>query len=465
MNVPLWEIIGGYVLACIGLLILLFISLLWSWSLERRVKTKTREIQKMNESMFLYGELLKFSGDGIYRYTYDEGKILLANDGLVKILDFKGTSEELEGKYLKDVLIYTEEPGSVRRAANAQGEIHNYEYHFKTLKGEDRWVIHNSLITRDERTGKKCIDAVVKDITERKNSEKRLLDSEKTYREIFNANNDMFLIQDINDGRIIDFSKSTEELTGASREELIERGVSGFTPNDGIHTMDKIVEHLQRAKQGNVEAFEWAFVDKAGIVHPTETTLKLATINGVPRLLATVRDISERKKNEAEIEKYKNHLQELVVERTNQLEMANKELEAFAYSVSHDLQVPLRAINGFVQILSEEEVERLDDEGKRLLKIIKDNASKMGELINDLLTLSRSTRVAMKTAVTDLTGMFNEIVADLKDQLAERKVKFNLGEIPPVSVDPTLFKQAMTNLLINALKFTRTKPEANCFLY
>jgi len=151
----LWEIILPYFVSLAVVICLLLGIMLWSWILERQVRAKTIEIKKINESLFLYGNLIKFSGDGVYRYTFDEGKILFANDGLAKILDLDVPGQKLEGQLLKNVLVYTEDSGSVRRAANKKGEIYNLEYHFKTTKGDDRWVVHNSIVTHDAITGVK----------------------------------------------------------------------------------------------------------------------------------------------------------------------------------------------------------------------------------------------------------------------------------------------------------------------
>ena len=120
------------------------------------------------ELQALYKRLIEFKGDGVYIYTFDEGTILFANQGLVDILDLDCKPEDLIGKSLKDLLIYVEEPGEVRRKIEEKGGIQDYEYHFKTLKGDDRWVIHDSVIRIDPKTEEKIVEAIVKDITERK---------------------------------------------------------------------------------------------------------------------------------------------------------------------------------------------------------------------------------------------------------------------------------------------------------
>jgi two-component system, NtrC family, sensor kinase len=123
----------------------------------------------------LYRRLLEFTHDGVYRYTLDEGVVLFANQGLVDILDLDDGPARVVGRPLRDLLIYTAKEGAVRNALDETGEIHNFEYHFKTLKGEDKWVLHDSFIVNDPDTGQRIVEAIVKDITYRKQAERALV--------------------------------------------------------------------------------------------------------------------------------------------------------------------------------------------------------------------------------------------------------------------------------------------------
>jgi light-regulated signal transduction histidine kinase (bacteriophytochrome) len=142
-----------------------------------------------------------------------------------------------------------------------------------------------------------------------------------------------------------------------------------------------------------------------------------------------------------------------VRERTAALEAANKELESFSYSVSHDLRSPLRAIDGFSRMLLEDHAATLDAEGRRLLGVIRDNSRKMDELIDDLLEYSRLGRKPLEAAAIDMKRLVEEVLAQLPagDGSAPR---LELGELPPARGDRTLLKQAWTNLLANAIKFS-----------
>ena len=136
----------------------------------------------------LYKRLLEFSRAGVYRYSYENSTILYANQGFVEILDLDCQAEDILGKKLKDILIYVEQEASIRVLLDKHNEIHDFEYHFKTLKGDDRWVIHDSFLLKDKNTGEKIVEAIVKDITAHKATEEKLVHVESVLRAINNIN-------------------------------------------------------------------------------------------------------------------------------------------------------------------------------------------------------------------------------------------------------------------------------------
>jgi signal transduction histidine kinase len=160
-------------------------------------------------------------------------------------------------------------------------------------------------------------------------------------------------------------------------------------------------------------------------------------------------------------EQVKRHAEELelrVRERTAALEAANKELESFSYSVSHDLRSPLRAIDGFSRILLEDYAATLDAEGRRLLGVIRDNSRKMGELIDDLLEYSRLGRKTLAHTAIDMQRLVDEVLEELP-AAGGSAPRLELGELPPAHGDRTLLKQAWTNLLANAVKFSSKREQ------
>jgi signal transduction histidine kinase len=150
-----------------------------------------------------------------------------------------------------------------------------------------------------------------------------------------------------------------------------------------------------------------------------------------------------------------------VKERTAQLEAANKALESFSYSVSHDLRAPLRAIDGFARMMEEDYSQLLDAEGNRYLKVVRDNAKRMGELIDDLLNLSRLDRRQMFKQPIVLNELISQVLSELTPEMAERQIEFAIADLPICQGDISLLTQVWINLLSNAIKYTKYKPVAH----
>lgn len=164
--------------------------------------------------------------------------------------------------------------------------------------------------------------------------------------------------------------------------------------------------------------------------------------------------INERKKIDEEIQKYREHLEDLVEKRTNELATANKELESFSYSISHDLRSPLRAIDGFSLAILEDYADHLDEHGKDFLLRIRTNTQRMGELIDDLLSLSQLTRTPLVLETVNLSTMTKEILLTLSKNQIDRKVNYQVHDTQDIQGDPKLIKIILENLLQNAWKYT-----------
>ncbi|HEX9075079.1 MAG TPA: PAS domain-containing protein [Anaerolineae bacterium] len=176
------------------------------------------------------------------------------------------------------------------------------------------------------------------------------------------------------------------------------------------------------------------------------------------QVLAVVitQDITERKQAEEHLVKLNRDLERRAIE----LEMANKELESFSYSISHDLRSPLSAINGFSTLLLEQYADPLPPDGLRFLELIRNNSIEMNQLVEGLLSFSRFIRQPIKKQPIDLAALARQVVEDLRNQQEGRRVEIFIAELPPAQADPVLLKQVFTNLLSNALKFTRRRDVA-----
>ena len=146
--------------------------------------------------------------------------------------------------------------------------------------------------------------------------------------------------------------------------------------------------------------------------------------------------------------------------RAEELEASNAELETFSYSVSHDLRTPLRAIDGYSAVLLQDYPDKLDSEGKRLLGVVRQATNKMGRLIDDILDFSRTGRLPMNMANVDMTAQVRDLVDVAKENLGDRRVRFEIGTLPNAQADATMIRRVWFNLIDNAVKFTEPKSNA-----
>lgn len=284
---------------------------------------------------------------------------------------------------------------------------------------------------------------------------KELKVNEKRFRTIIEKATDAMYLSDF-DGNIIDVNENSCRISGYTREELLKLNLSDMDVLYG--DLDKIRELFQQIVSGENYLFETMLRNKDGSSLPVEISASVISLDDKLFIIGFARNLTERKRVEEEIKKLNEELEQRVIQRTAQLEAANAELEAFSYSVSHDLRAPLRSIDGFSNILLEEYSTTLDEEGNRLLKVIISNANRMGGLIDDLLAFSRLSRKEVLLVRINMNDMVSSVYKELVSGADGEMIDFQLQNIPDAYGDPSLVRQVWVNLLSNAIKFTAKKP-------
>jgi PAS domain S-box-containing protein len=298
-------------------------------------------------------------------------------------------------------------------------------------------------------------------IREREDAGRALRDSERRHRTLVTALTSVVWNANT-DGSFADDQQPWDDYTGQTPAEHI-----GYGWLDAFHSDDREkIKHIWDKARGDLNPFR----HEARLWHAASAEYRYVSLRAVPlydnrdRLLewiGTADDIDDRRRAALEIRRLNAELEQRVEERTAELERANKELEAFSYSVSHDLRTPLRAIDGFSQALLEDYAPQLDDTGRDYLTRVRSGAQRMGRLIDDLLKLARVSRAALNHESIDLSSIALDIVNDLRTASPGREVDIKIAPGLVAVGDAHLIRIALENLLNNAWKYTGKRAAAH----
>ncbi len=316
---------------------------------------------------------------------------------------------------------------------------------------------HDELEKRVEERTKELQE----EISERKRAEEALRESEARFRSVAQSANDAIISAD-SSGNIVSWNRGAQTIFGYTEREVLGKPLTVLMPERYRDAHQKGVERMSLTGQSRIigKTIELYGVRKDGSEFPFELSLATFKTGEGTFFSGILRDITERKRAEEEIRGLNVELEQRVIDRTAQLAAANKELEAFSYSVSHDLRAPLRVIDGFSQVLLKNCLDKLDPQSQNYLQRVRAASQRMGHLIDDLLNLSRMTRSELRREAVDLSALVKAIARDLQQAQPERQVTFVIAEGLVANGDPRLLRVVLENLLANAWKFTGGLPRS-----
>ena len=317
----------------------------------------------------------------------------------------------------------------------------------KEKRAAELAIANKELIFQNEEKEKRANELIIanKQLVFLNSEREKLEEKQALFASIVNSSDDAIISKNT-DGIIMTWNYGAEKIFGYSSKEIIGKHISILIP---VHLLNEENEIIEKTQKGEIiEHYETERIRNDGVsIYVSITISPIKDSHGkIIGASKISRDITQKKRTEAQLS-----------ENIKQLEGANVELESFSYSVSHDLRAPLRAIIGYAKILEENYGLHLDKEANRLINNIINNAKKMGQLIDDLLTFSRLGRKELVKITIPMHELVTNICQELKNEQGHRDIEFLIGSLLPIQADHVAIKQVWLNLVSNALKYSNKK--------
>jgi PAS domain S-box-containing protein len=419
----------------------------------KQVQEELKNAYKQLERSLMFNEALLSAIPTPVFYKDKEGRYLGCNHAFS---EFTGVSSDLiKGKTVMELWpienaeAYNEK--DLELMSKAEQQI--YEFRVRDKDGVDHPVIFAKNVFYDENKQIAGIVGAFLDITDSKRKEEALRESEARMRTLIDNLPIEFWAMDHTLCFTMQNSlslKNLEPVVGKRIEDLdVPEALKALWVEEDLQVLEgkTLRKEYETDLEGKKKTYE-------NIIAPVRVGESIVGLVGVAI------DVTGRKHAEEEILRLNQELEQRVRDRTAQLEAANKELEAFAYSVSHDLRAPLRHIGGYLTLLQENIEPTLDKESLHFMTSITNSAKRMGALIDDLLSFSRMGRAEMFSSRVNIRSLIQDVISELEPELEDRKISWQIGDFPIVVGDRSLLKIVLNNLISNAVKFTSLREQA-----
>ena len=357
--------------------------------------------------------------------------------------------ETLEGPSSHDAQIVAT---GIRRVLTEEVEQFVHDYACNSL-GYTRWFRVTVSPTYDGQNHGAVIMHL--NITETKNAENKIKASEERYR-LVSENPILGIAWTSMEGRVLNANATYCKMMGYSQIEMLDKHVSEFTHPEDFESEITLYQKLISGEEKSLR-YEKRYVTKQGDIMWGELILSaIKDSQGKVRYsIGIINDITARKKAEQELKELNESLEKIVEERTAALKEANKELEAFSYTVSHDLRAPLRSISGFATLIEKRYADAIGIDGKEYISNLNKSVKQMGALIDDLLSFSRIGKTDIQLRPTDMNDVVKVVISEIASLYPPADIK--VGKLPTIDCDTALVKQVWVNLISNALKYSAKK--------